>query len=247
MHIKNLLILVVALTASACLAAEELIGTAIQANGEAVPYILSANNSTPSYVVILFPGGTGVMNPRMEDGKLTYAFRGNFVIKTRPLLVDNEFAAVATNSTQVAERVQAILDDLKRRFPDAQVYLMGTSNGTHDTMALADYLSTRIAGEIHTSSKLGIGSFDARKYRNRHLVVHHRNDTCRFTPFAAAEASHKNFGNDFIAMEGGFGVGDPCEPQAHHGFNGIEGATIDAIKAWIRQGGKATATRPDPR
>jgi hypothetical protein len=38
-------------------------------------------------------------------------------------------------------------------------------------------------------------------------------------------------------MEGGVSVGDPCEPLAYHGYNGIESATIDAIKKWIKQGG----------
>jgi hypothetical protein len=34
------------------------------------------------------------------------------------------------------------------------------------------------AGEIHTSSLNKIHEFDARKYKNRQLVVHHRNDGC---------------------------------------------------------------------
>jgi hypothetical protein len=73
-------------------------------------------------------------------------------------------------------------------------------------------------------------------YANRHLIVHHRNDSCKNTSFAAAELSHERFGNDFIVMEGGISIGDPCEPFAHHGYNGIERETADAIKKWIKQG-----------
>lgn len=68
-------------------------------------------------------------------------------------------------------------------------------------------------------------------------MVHHKADACRSTPFFEARATHERFGNDFIAMEGGISVGDPCEAFAHHGFNGIERETIDAIKQWIRRGG----------
>jgi hypothetical protein len=220
-----------------CHAAEELVTTAQMKSGQTVPYVLNFRSATPRYVVILFPGGSGEMNPRLKDGKVVYGFKGNFVVRTRKFIVDNEFATVATNSTQSEERIQAVLDDVHKRFPTARIYLMGTSKGTFDTMMLADYLSDKIAGEIHTSSLDRIASFDARKYKNRHLVVHHKNDGCFATPFSAAQHSHEAYGNEFIAMEGGKSVGNPCEPFGHHGFNGIEKETIDAIKQWIKQGG----------
>jgi hypothetical protein len=220
---------------SACYAGEELILTAVRASGETVPYILNRNDAEPKYVVILFPGGAGTVNPRFEGGKLVYGYAGNFLVRSRHHLVDDEFATVTTNTTRVEEQVQTVLDDIARRFPKAQVYLMGTSNGTYATMELADYLSERIAGEIHTSSLQRIYGFDARKYKNRHLVVHHKRDTCRVTPFNAAEASHERFGNAFIAMEGGVSVGDACEAFSYHGYNGIERETMEEIKKWIRQ------------
>jgi len=63
---------------------------------------------------------------------------------------------------------------------------MSTSKGTFETMELAGYLSDKIAGVIHTSSLAHIASFDASQYKNRQLVVHHRNDSCHVTPFNAA-------------------------------------------------------------
>jgi uncharacterized alpha/beta hydrolase family protein len=161
--------------------------------------------------------------------------KNNFLLRSRKFIVDDEFVTVTTNSTSSENRIQAILDDLKTRFPKAQIYLMGTSNGTYSTMALAEYLSDKVAGEIHTSSLNRIYFLDARKYKNRHLVVHHKNDSCRVTPFRSAEYSHQEYGNDFIAMEGGISVGDPCEAFAYHGYNGVEDETIQAIKKWIRQ------------
>ena len=224
----------VALVAQGVFAAEELITTAKQADGELVPYILNSNNATPRYVVILFPGGSGQVNPRMVDGQLVYGFQGNFLLRSRPYIVDDEFATVTTNSSDSEEHIQAVLDDLKRRFPRALVYLMGTSNGTASTMKLAGYLSERIAGVIHTSSRSEIYGFDSRRYKNRQLIVHHKRDGCRGTPFFAAESAHQRFGTDFIAMEGGISVGNPCEAFAYHGYNGIERETVDAIKKWIR-------------
>lgn len=221
--------------ATSSFAGEELIVSAVTREGKTIPYILNTAGNAPRYVVILFPGGNGVVNPRIEDGNLAYEKRGNFLLRSRKFLVDNDFAAATTNSTQVEQDVQALLDDLHARFPAAEIYLMGTSRGTYDTMALAGYLADKVAGEIHTSSLSQIAFFEARKYPNRHLVVHHKLDACRATPYASAARSHDAYGNDFIAMDGGVSEGDPCEAHAYHGFQGIEKETIAAIKQWIRQ------------
>ena len=216
---------------------EELFATAQAASGETVPYVLDSRSASPKYVVILFPGGNGRVDPRMVNGKLIYRAKNNFLLRSRPLLVDEEFSAVATNSTSNPQHVQAIIDDLAKRFPRARLYLMGTSRGTLDTLALADYLSTRIAGEIHMSSFAAVASFDATKYKNRQLLVHHADDGCRVTPFGAARSAHERFGTPLVVMRGGRAEGDPCQPFAHHGYHGIEKETIDAIKQWIREGG----------
>lgn len=215
---------------------ESLVVAQSRTGGESVPYVLNTQTPSPRYVLILFPGGHGVVNPQMQDGRLVYGMKGNFLLRARPFFVDEEFATVATNATQLEERIQTVIDDLTQRFPGARIFLVGTSRGTFDTMTLAGYLADKVAGIIHTSSLARIASFDARQYANRHLVVHHQHDRCFATPFSAAQSSHTRFGNDFIAMEGGLSVGDPCEAFAHHGYNGIERETVAAIKRWIKQG-----------
>ncbi len=223
--------------ARAALAGDELVTTAKYASGEAVPYILTSVAPAPKYVVILVPGGSGVVDPHLENGALVFGYKGNFLVRSRALIADADFAAITTNTTQSEERIQAILDDVKRRFPAARVYVMGTSNGTGATMALAGYLSTRVAGEIHTSSLSQIAGFDPRPYPNRHLIVHHAGDRCRATRLDAAREAHERYGTELIVMEGGISTGDFCEAFSHHGYNGIERETIDAIKQWIRRGG----------
>lgn len=236
---KVLVCVLIAFSISAPLAvaAAEMLVVAPQAGSkEGIPYVLTYENMFPKYLLILFPGGSGEVNPKMVDGKLTYLARGNFLMRARKFLVDGEFSTVATDSSPSKSRIQAVIDDLKTRFPAAQIYLMGTSKGTFDTMELADYLSDKIAGEIHTSSMRGISFFDAGKYKNRQLIVHHRQDSCSVTPFSAAQAAHDKYGSELLVMEGGISVGDACQAFAHHGYNGIEKETAEAIKKWVRQG-----------
>jgi hypothetical protein len=46
-------------------------------------------------------------------------------------------------------------------------------------------------------------------------------------------ASHRKYATELIEMSGGKSTGHDCEAYAHHGYNGIEQATVDRIKAWI--------------
>ena len=241
----SFLLLAATVFAHCCGAAEELITSAQYPDGEIVPYILNTAGPNPKYVIILFPGGTGLVNPRMEEGKLVYAFKGNFLVRARDFFVDTDFATITTNASDSEARIQALLDDIERRFPGAKVYLAGTSNGTSATLKLAGFLQDKIAGAIHTASRAQIYFFDAKAYRNRHLVVHHVNDWCRGTPFNAALRSHKRYGNDFIAMEGGISVGSECEAFAHHGFHAIERETAPPPASAPRSAGRSPSDSSD--
>ncbi len=234
------LLLALSCLAGTARARDELVTSARTAGGETVPYVLTSKPGTPleavAYAVILMPGGKGVMNPRMMDGKLAFAFGGNFLIRSRELFADGGFVAASTDATSSPARILAIARDLERRTGKIAIYVIGTSRSTEATMALSAPLDGQVAGFVHTSSMNGIAGFDPRKARSRHLIVYHRRDACRVTKPSASAASHASFGTEAIEMDGGASVGDDCEAQAHHGYNGIEAATVDRIKAWIVAG-----------
>ena len=214
---------------------DELVTTAHYPDGSPVPYVLTLDQPQPAFVVILMPGGVGVVGPEIRQDKLVMRAKGNFLIRSRALFADQDFAAVSTDATSSPERMTALLDDLARRFPKAAVYIIGTSRSTYATMRLAESLDGRVAGFVHSSSMNPIAVFDPRALKSRHLIVHHRNDTCRVTGYASAASSHERYGTELLTMEGGITEGDPCEAFAHHGYNGIERETVEKIKAWIRR------------
>lgn len=239
---KNLglaiLLLLCGFTHSAA-ARDELVTSARTPGGETIPYVLTTKAGTPAYAVILMPGGSGVMNPRMQDGKLVFDFGGNFLIRSRELFADGRFVAASTDATSTPARILAIAQDLQRRYGGIMIYVIGTSRSTDATMALSAPLDGQVAGFVHTSSMNGIATFDPRKFRSRHLIVYHRMDACRVTKPSASTASRASFGTETIEMEGGTSTGDDCQARAYHGYNGIEAATVDRIKAWILSGGGA--------
>ncbi len=204
-------------------------------DGTRLSYLLVTKSAAPKYLIIGFPGGSGIFNAREENGKILFAFGGNFVVRTRDLTVDDEFAMALTDSTSLTERMIKIVNDLKQRFPDAQIYIMSTSNGTIDSANLSLSLGNQVSGAIHTASMAKITAMPFNKSVMRQLLVHHINDGCHATNYGGARYVSEKYGIKLITMTGGIGQGDPCEAFGHHGFAGVEKETIDAIKQWIKQ------------
>ena len=202
----------------------------------AVAYVLTTGGSTPAYAVILMPGGNGILDPRMTNGRLTMRAGGNFLIRSRALFAAGPFVAASTDATTSPERILAIAGDLQQRFGPLKVYVIGTSRSTESTMALAAPLDGKVAGFVHSSSMSAISGFDTRPYKSRHLIVLHKGDVCRVTLPTAGEAAHRKFGTELIEMDGGKATGPDCEAFSHHGYNGIEAETVNKIKAWIVAG-----------
>jgi hypothetical protein len=228
-------LLALAALAAPAWAADELVTSARTAGGDTVPYILTTKPGTPAYAVILMPGGKGILNPRHEGGRLVFSGVGNFLIRSRELFADGRFVAASTDATSTPDRMLAIVRDLEKRYGKIAIYVLGTSRSTEATMALARPLDGQVAGFVHTSSMSGIASFDPRGMKSRNLIVLHVKDACRVTSPASGIASHNKYGTELIQMEGGKSTGDDCEAYAYHGYNGIEQATVDKIKAWIAQ------------
>lgn len=207
-------------------------------DGTRLSYLLTTRSAAPRYVILGFPGGSGLFNARMEDGEIRFAFAGNFVVRTRNLMVDDEFGMALTDATSVVERMAPIVVDLHQRYPAARIYLMSTSNGTIDSANLSLTLGG-ITGAIHTSSMARLTAIAFDKSTVRQLFVHHLNDGCRSTSYGGAKYVTDKHNIKLITMTGGHGTGDPCEPFGYHGYAGIEKETIDAIKQWVREDGAA--------
>lgn len=209
-------------------------------DGEKIPYLLTtASTQAPNYVLVLMPGGNGQMHIQMNpDGSIYFQGGGNFLIRSRSIFADNEFATVSLDADRSAKRMLAVIADIHSKFPVAKIYIVGTSNGTFATMSLSKNIDGQVAGFIHTSSRSSISDLDTRNSKSRNLIVTHKFDGCRNTSPSASIENHSIYGTDLIIVEGGIDVGDPCLAMAHHGYNGIEVETIQKIKDWIKIGPK---------
>jgi hypothetical protein len=74
--------------------------------------------------------------------------------------------------------------------------------------------------------------FDWSRLKVPLLLVHHREDGCRATPYREAAALPGRF--PLVSVSGGEPPeSGPCDPLAPHGYFGREAKTVDAMAAWM--------------
>jgi len=247
--------LAVAVTAHA--ASEEVI-TIPTREGVTLSYLLVREPAAvPKVVVVSFPGGTGAINlaKRAAAGPLKYGPTVNFLIRARAQFADADFADVIVDapsdqlpngmsdefrlSPEHAADIRALLGDVRKRFPDARVYLIGTSRGTISVAMLAASLGDAVQGAVLSSTvtkrdRMGpsLSAFDFSTIKIPVLLLHHRQDGCFTSPYTGAERLSKQF--PLVSVSGGDAPQTgPCEPLSPHGYTGLDAEVTKAVRRWM--------------
>lgn len=184
----------------------------------------------PQGGIILLVGGGGNIGVG-PDG--TIAREGNQLVRTRSAYAARGFAVLVPDCCiDVSAAVQYM-----RSF--GKVTLVGTSRGTQragrgiaagarpDRLVLTSGFLSNESGDSDNVMNM-LGSPSALPPT---LIVHHRQDGCMKTlPAGVAPFVAWAQGKARVTwLDGGASVGNPCEAQAHHGFNGIDGAVVSAV------------------
>ena len=140
---------------------------------------------------------------------------------------------------------------LRREAPGKPVCLIGTSNGSLSATSVAALLVEQGPECIVLTSSVSakpqssiIARFahvftdaDLTKIKVPVLIVHHKNDSCKYTPYEPMPGYVKAFVNspkvDFITVDGGQDHSDSCN-RGHHQFLGIEREITAQISDWIK-------------
>lgn len=254
--IRGALLLIMA-TATVCHAAEEVI-TIPTRDGVKLSYLLVQDKSAaPKAVAISFVGGLGAIGlaRRTESGPVKFGPGANFLVRIREQLVDADIADAIVDSPSdklpqgmedefrlgpdhLAD-IRALIVDLKKRFPNAKIYLIGTSRGTISAAALAARLGDSVQGAALTSTvtnrdKMGgaLSRFDFKTIKVPLLFIHHRDDACFTSPYQNVERMSKTI--PLISVSGGDPPqSGPCDPMSPHGYFGRDAPVVQAIKNWM--------------
>lgn len=150
------------------------------------------------------------------------------------------------HSREHAEDAAAVIAFLRQR-EKLPVWAIGTSNGSLSAATAASLLGERgpdgIVLTASTTRQIVSAAHPVTAARldeitQPALFVHHRNDECVVTPYAAIAdvmaMMKKSTRVELITVEGGSGEGNPCS-TGHHQFLGIEASVTRKIADWIRQ------------
>ena len=207
--------------------------------------------------VVLFAGGNGALH--LGGRKL--GLGGNFLVRNRARFAEHGLLVAVVDSPSDrpdgldgfrtgaahAEDVRAVIAALRREAA-VPVWLVGTSMGTVSAASVA----VRLAGTggpdglVLTSSVTrqgrdrpeSVGDVRLKDIRVPTLVVHHKNDTCRATPFADATWLVRDLAStprrELLSFEGGDPPqSGPCDARSPHGYFGLDAEVVAAIAKWI--------------
>lgn len=204
--------------------------------------------------LILFPGGNGAGPFKLGEGGIVSGW--SFLVRSADSFIRDGVAVVTVNppsdhptgmstgfreSDEHARDISFLVDYLEQQGYQ-RIFLVGNSRGTLSAASLGTRLKdSRLKGIILTSS-LEYDNFlrwlPLEKLNLPVLMVHHREDLCRVSPFQEAEKTRDSLRGhtsvDFTEVNGGaYPRSAPCDNLSAHGFFGIEDKVVRVITDWV--------------
>jgi pimeloyl-ACP methyl ester carboxylesterase len=224
-------------------------------------FLLLRRVEVPAATVVLFAGGNGALGL----GSRRPGLGGNFLVRNRGRFAAEGFlvAVIDTPSDRPAgldgfratrahaEDVAKVIAALREMAP-APVWLVGTSAGTVSAANAAARLTTGGPDGLVLTSTVtrqgrerpdSVGDVRLGDVRVPTLVVHHRQDACRATPYADAPGLLRELARapqrELLSFDGGDPPRSaPCEAHSAHGYLGLDAEVVAAIAAWIKGAGR---------
>ena len=225
-------------------------------------YLLLHEKQPVKAVALLITGGYGLL--KFNDGPAGIAWSNegtSFVVINKDLFRDGETAVAVIDvptdqwgfgytpkfrkSDEHVADMRVVVGDLRKRFNEAKVFLIGTSQGATTAAYVGKALGKEVDGVALTASVFewapsswrflhdsNLSNFDFAQIPSPVLIVHHVDDRCVATPYSSAAKLADRF--PMITVKGGTPVQDNgCGPMGPHGFLGREQAVVTEIKNWM--------------
>ena len=214
---------------------------------------------TFKYAIVLFPGYPGIMRLRHDAGQPKFELRGNFLVRSRRHWLDQDtltvvvdapsdqwgaFSQVFRESPRYGADVEALLDEVARRYGIMDWSFVGTSEGSVSALHAARMNPQRARRIILTASLFranrngpGLSGIEWSDPEIGMLLVHHESDPCAYTLYRDAQEFSKRNRKPLLTVRGGGPEsGDPCQAHTAHGFVGVERETVLAMSSWLKSG-----------
>lgn len=219
----------------------------------------------PFASAVLFQGGPGTIGASGSEERGWVRLDGAFLSGGAARFADAGVSAASVDTpsdkfnlnngfrstTEHAQDIAAVIAFLRKQAPEKPVCLVGTSNGSLSATSGAALLGEKGPDCIVLTSSVSIKpqssiiarfahvftDADLTKIKVPVLIVHHKNDSCKHTPYEPMLGYVKAFENspkvDFLTIDGGQDHSDSCN-RGHHQYLGIEQVVTNQIADWIK-------------
>lgn len=185
--------------------------------------------AAPRASVILMPGGDGDL--QVGPGGSIGSLKNNQLVRTRDAYKAHGLAVLVVDA---GVNLAAAVDYM--RAIKSPVTVVATSRGTlraasgiaRGARPDALVLTSGFLSDESGRDRNVIGILGSPDRLPRTLVIHHRQDGCRFTQPAGVDPFVKWAGGKarVVWLDGGSEGGDPCQAKSHHGFLGLDGRVV---------------------
>jgi len=205
----------------------------------------------PDAVLLVIPGGNGLINLKTRDGKIRHDLQSNlFVRNTKPFHDRRIGLAVpdvpsdrskGVNATfrkgrEHAYDLRAVLKDLKTRYPQSKIFFASSGGGGISALFAAGLSGGDLDGIILAGADTSqLHAYDHSAVKTRVLMLHHRMDSCESAPVIEAKEIADRYSFTLIPFSGGADGpdGDPCGFRTRHGFFGLDEKAVATIGDWM--------------
>ncbi len=244
---------------SSAVAQQEIVTLPTRA-GVTQSYFLTSIPKNLQAIALLFAGSGGLIQLRAENGKPRFN-QGNFLVRSRAEFTKRGVVAAIMDAPSDQQSgwgmsdefrlspdhftdISAVINDLRSKFAEPPLFLIGTSRGTISAAAVGARLGQEVSGAILTATMFrqtpkksrepgqGLSKFDFATIKVPSLLVHHVSDQCESTPYGDAARLSEKY--PLISVFGGATPqSGPCDPFSQHGFWGKESETVEQIVNWM--------------
>lgn len=208
-------------------------------------------NGDPKTVLLVIPGGNGVINLRTQDGKIRHNLHDNLFIRSRTMLhersiglavpdVPSDFSrgmnVIFRKGREHADDLRAMLKDLRTRYAKSKILFAASGSGGVSALFAAGRFSKEIDGVILAGADSSqLHAYDHSSVKAPVLMLHHAMDSCDSAPIIEAKEIAERYSFSLVPFWGGAPVQDRnrCAFKTKHGFWGLDEKVVEIMGGWI--------------
>ncbi len=215
-------------------------------------YLLDVpENKDVAAILLVIPGGNGMINLKTKDGKIQHTLRNHLFIRSTAMLHERSIALAMPDvpsdrskginvafrkSSEHVDDLRVVLKDLKGRYPKSKIYFATSGGGAVSALFAARSLSRELGGVILAGADSNqLHAYDHSDVKTPVLMMHHVLDSCDSSPIIEAKEIADRYSFTLIPLSGGIPDidTDPCNLRTKHGLLGLDSEAVKMIGDWI--------------